>query len=250
MRRIWWVLPFLLLAAQPAASRPRDEALAGAFRCAVIADSRQWLDCYYGAAQPVRAALGLQPALAAQVQLAASPPAGGAPRDEAARDDVMTTAAGCIRAGSERAWLDCYYAAAMPMRVQLGLSAPATALAPPPPAPRMASAAPATPARTVPSGPPPMPKAGGMFAGLFNNPKPIVRDMPLQSYSFNKWGGVIVTLADGQEWEQLQEDEVSNRPNWKRDASQMRVTITPSMMNTFSMKVEGEQGFYKVKRTR
>ena len=60
----------LLLAAQPAASRPRDDALAGAFRCSVIADSRQWLDCYYGAAQPVRAALGLAPALAAQVRLA------------------------------------------------------------------------------------------------------------------------------------------------------------------------------------
>src|SRR6185503_11911330 len=76
MGRFWWILPVLLLASLPAAARPRDDALAGAFRCAGIADSRQWLDCYYGAAQPVRAALKLAPALAAQVQLAQSPPGG------------------------------------------------------------------------------------------------------------------------------------------------------------------------------
>ena len=40
----------------------RDEALARASRCYVIADDRNWLDCFYGAAQPVRAQLGLAPA--------------------------------------------------------------------------------------------------------------------------------------------------------------------------------------------
>ena len=59
-----------LLAAAPAQARPRDEALSGAFRCAGVADSHQWLDCYYGAAQPVRAALGMPPALPAQIKLA------------------------------------------------------------------------------------------------------------------------------------------------------------------------------------
>src|SRR3954470_3757509 len=142
MRRVWWILPFALLAAQPAASRPRDDALSGAFRCSVIADSRQWLGWYYGAAQPGRTALNLAPALAAQVRLANAPPAGGAPRDEAARDDVMSGAAGCIRAAGDRAWLECYYAAATPMRVQLGLAAPAAQrVAPAPPSrPQMASA--------------------------------------------------------------------------------------------------------------
>ena len=100
------------MAVAPAQARPRDEALSGAFRCAVIADSGQWLDCYYGAAQPVRAALGLPPALAGQVKLALSPPAGGAPRDEAVRDEVMAGAAGCNRVAGDRPWLDCYYAAA------------------------------------------------------------------------------------------------------------------------------------------
>ena len=67
MRHLYWavVLGAAVLVAMPAQARPRDEALSGAFRCAVIADSHAWLDCYYGAAQPVRAALGMAPALAA-----------------------------------------------------------------------------------------------------------------------------------------------------------------------------------------
>ena len=87
MRHIWWFLvPALFSLAAPAEARPRDDALSGAIRCGAIADSRQWLDCYYGAAQPVRAALGLGSALPAQITLAASPPAGGQPRDEPVRD--------------------------------------------------------------------------------------------------------------------------------------------------------------------
>ena len=67
MRHLWWLLvPVCVGLAAPAQARPRDEALSGAFRCAVIADSHQWLDCYYGAAQPMRAWLGLSPAPQAQ----------------------------------------------------------------------------------------------------------------------------------------------------------------------------------------
>jgi hypothetical protein len=248
MRRLLWILPFLLLAAQPAASRPRDDALAGAFRCSVIADSRQWLDCYYGAAQPVRTALNLAPALAAQVRLAASPPAGGVPRDVAIRDDVMSAAASCNRAGGDRAWLDCYYGAAIPMRAALGLSVPAGAAAPPP-VPRMASAAPPPP-RPVPSGPPPMPRSGGIFTGLWSEAKPVVKAMPMQSFSFNRAGGVIVTLADGEVWEQVTEDEVYHPARWNKPPQEMLVTISPAVMRTFNMKVEGEYGLYKVKRVR
>src|SRR5215469_3522888 len=137
MRQLYWALLFggAVMAALPAQARPRDEVLSGAFRCAVIADSRTWLDCYYGAAQPVRAALGMPPALGPQVKLAASPPAGGAPRDEGVRDNVMATAAACNRQSGDRPWLDCYYAAAMPMRSQLGLSAPAQGASRPTPVP-------------------------------------------------------------------------------------------------------------------
>jgi len=40
-------------------------------RCGALTDLRQFLDCYYGAAQPLRSQLGLPPAPAAQQRLAA-----------------------------------------------------------------------------------------------------------------------------------------------------------------------------------
>jgi len=250
MRHFWW-LPILLVLAMPAQARPRDDVLSGAFRCAVIADSRMWLDCYYGAAQPARAALSMPPALAAQVKLAAAPPAGGAPRDEAIRDDVMSSATGCIRVTADRAWLDCYYSAAAPMRVQLGLAAP-QAVAKPAAAPQLASAAP--PVRPVaptrPAGPPPMPRSTGLLNGLIDDMKPIVRNMPMQSYVMDRSGAFTVTLADGQVWKQAAEDEVYHPARWRKQAQEMQVTITPAVMHTFNMKVEGENKSYKVRRVR
>ena len=51
------------LSAAPAiADTTRDEVLAGVARCGVIHDDRVWLDCVYGANQPMRAQLGLTPA--------------------------------------------------------------------------------------------------------------------------------------------------------------------------------------------
>jgi len=253
MRHILWLLvPAVLSLAAPAQARPRDDALTGAIRCGVVADSRQWLDCYYGAAQPVRAALGLVPALAAQVQLAAAPPVGGQPRDEAVRDEVVSAAAACMRMAADRAWLDCYYAAAMPMRAQMGLSAPQTAARPAPvpvpapqPAPQLASVPPAPPA-----GPPPMPRKSGMFAGIFSSPKPIVSDMPMQSYVLNDKGAFTVTLADGQVWEQLDEDQAYHPARWRKDPSELRVTIKPDAMHIYIMTVPDEGRLYKVRRIR
>jgi hypothetical protein len=40
----------------------RDQVLSAAYGCTTVAEDRGWLDCYYGAAQPLRAALGLPPA--------------------------------------------------------------------------------------------------------------------------------------------------------------------------------------------
>jgi hypothetical protein len=250
MRRFFWLfVPVLLGLVAPAEARPRDDALTGAIRCGVVADSRQWLDCYYGAAQPVRAALGLGPALAGQISLAASPPAGGAPRDEAIRDQVVAHAAGCTRETADRQWLDCYYAAAMPMRVQLGLSAPQGAVRPvPAPAPLLASMPAPKPA--APSGPPPMPRERGLFAGVFSNLKPIVHSVPMQSYEMNDRGAFTVTLADGQVWAQSAEDEVYHPARWRKPASEMLVTIAPDAMHTYKLTVDGEAYFYKVHRIR
>ena len=57
----------------PALAAARDDVLYGISRCGGIADDRTWLDCVYGAAQPMRAQLGLQPAPASQQKLV--PPA-------------------------------------------------------------------------------------------------------------------------------------------------------------------------------
>jgi hypothetical protein len=227
----------------PAGARPRDDALAGAFRCAVIAESRQWLDCYYGAVQPVRAGLGMPPALAAQIKLASAPPSGGQPRDESVRDDVMTAATGCIRITGERPWLDCYYAAATPMRVLLGLSGPPVA---PKPLPQLAYVPP--PAQST--RPPPMPRNAGLLDGMFSDTKPIVRNIAMQSFSLDRSGAFTVTLADGQVWAQLQEDQIYHPARWGRAGPDKLVTIAPGPMHTFSMKVSGQSRSYKVRRLR
>jgi hypothetical protein len=55
----------------------RDEVLSGIARCSVIHDNRVWLDCVYGAQQPMRALLALPPAPEYQQRLV--PPAGSTP---------------------------------------------------------------------------------------------------------------------------------------------------------------------------
>jgi hypothetical protein len=52
----------------------REDVVSGLTRCAQLTDDRQWLDCYYGAAQPMRAWLGLSPAPQAQLKLLQSQP--------------------------------------------------------------------------------------------------------------------------------------------------------------------------------
>jgi hypothetical protein len=54
----------------------RDDVKSGMERCDVIQDDRTWLDCLYGAEQPMRARLGLPPAPEFQQRLV--PPAGAA----------------------------------------------------------------------------------------------------------------------------------------------------------------------------
>ena len=240
-----------LLCAPSAQARPRDDAMAGAFRCAAIGSSRVWLDCYYGAAQPVRAQLGMAPAPASQVKLAAAPPGGGAVQDNAVRDSIMADAAGCIRLGSERQWLNCYYGVTQPMRARLGLSAlPQAPGAParPMPAAGIARTTPAT--GIAPATPPPMPRRHGLFAGLLNDPAPIVRRVPAKSYSFDRKGAFTVVLADGQVWKQSEEDAIHHPAKWRGAAPDLLVSVSPGAMNTFDLSVEGYDRYYKARRVR
>jgi hypothetical protein len=62
-----------MLAASPMVSLawagPREDMMVGISRCTGIADDRTFLNCVYGAAQPLRARLGLPPAPDAQQRL-------------------------------------------------------------------------------------------------------------------------------------------------------------------------------------
>jgi hypothetical protein len=76
MRGKFLLVGLVLLTQSALAGPARDEVMSSAARCAGIADDRTWLDCYYGAAQPMRGSLGLSPAPYTQTKLV--PPAGAA----------------------------------------------------------------------------------------------------------------------------------------------------------------------------
>ena len=80
------ILPALLALTAPAVAGPREDTLAGISRCAALPDDRSFLDCLYGAAQPMRSRLGLPPASEAQQRLvppayavSSAPPSASAP---------------------------------------------------------------------------------------------------------------------------------------------------------------------------
>jgi hypothetical protein len=86
------LFPLALLAVAPAMAAPRDDVYSASQRCAAITDDRIWLDCYYGAAQPMRGQLQLPPAPAAQTALVPAP-VPGAPIPALAMRPAQTAAA-------------------------------------------------------------------------------------------------------------------------------------------------------------
>ena len=58
-----------MAAGNSAMAGTREDVLAGTARCGAISDDRVWLDCYYGAAQPMRSRFGLTPAPEFQTKL-------------------------------------------------------------------------------------------------------------------------------------------------------------------------------------
>jgi hypothetical protein len=164
----------------------REDVVAGLTRCAVLADDRQWLDCYYGAAQPMRAWLGLSPAPQAQLKLLQAQP--------------------------------------------------------------KPTALPTTVSRAaVRSGPPPMPKSSGMFDVMGGDD--VVNNVPISSYDVTA-KGFTVTLADGQVWQQTDDDASKQPVRWRQPASSMRVTISQGAMHSFNLVVNDENLHHKVRRVR
>lgn len=213
--------------ALPAAARPRDEAMSGAFRCAAIGDLRAWLDCFYGAAQPVRAALAMPPAPQAQLALVAKPPTGAVPPDDVAlRDAAMGEAFRCNGAADERQWLSCYYGAAAGVRAKLGLASAS------PPSPKAIAPAPAF--------------------GMAPKPKIAIPDSAdhvaahMQSYSFDGDGMFTVTLDNGQVWRQITGD--TDYAHWKKPAGIYQVRITHGALSSYNLQVRNSPGLFKVRR--
>lgn len=214
--------------ALPAAARPRDEAMSGAFRCAAIGDLRTWLDCFYGAAQPVRAALAMAAAPQSQVRLVAAPPAGSVPAEDGAlRDAAMGDTVRCSSVVDERVWLSCYYGAAAAVRAKLGL-APAS-----PPLQKPIASAPAF-------GMAPKPKTE-----ISNNADHIAARM--QSYSFDGDGMFTVTLDNGQTWRQIGGD--TDYAHWKKNAGSYQVRISHGVLGSYNFQVLGSPGIFKARRT-
>ena len=74
MRRVLTFAALLLMAFnRPVWADDRDNIMAAFGRCGVFADDRTWLNCIYGAVQPMRGKLGLPPAPASQTNLVPSP---------------------------------------------------------------------------------------------------------------------------------------------------------------------------------
>jgi hypothetical protein len=209
-----------------AQARPRDEVMSHAFQCAVIGDSRLWLDCYYGSAQPVRAALGLQPAPPGQVKLATQPPVASPTNPEIAiRDQVMSYGFRCNMLTNERQWLECYYASAQPMRAHLGL----------PPAPQLTASL--LQHSTVPDN----------FGIEERSGSPIDHiDSRMANYSFGRGGIFAVTLANGEVWQQMSGD--TNNAHWAKSPGSYIVRISRGFFGSYNLSVNNGPISYKVHR--
>jgi hypothetical protein len=181
--RVRTIIAALIVGVVPAHADTRDDVVSGISRCGVIHDNRVWLDCVYGAVQPMRSQLGLQPAPEFQQRLVPPP--------------------------------------------QLGMPAP------------LPAAAPAAPARVA-SRPAPRRKVG-FWENLLGDPPPVSSGR-MASYSFEKGGGFLVTLENGQKWRQTEVE--GGTAHWTREASTYQVTVSSGTLGTYYLRTnEGPQIF-------
>ncbi len=163
---------------------------------------------------------------------------------EPTRDAVMAGAERCDGIADNRVWLDCFYGSAQPMRGLLGLpAAPASQVRLVPPA----GSVPQRPAAHVAAAAPPPEKSGGFFEALLGSTRPVVSNMAMTNYKFDRNRTFTITLQDGTVWQQMESDLVF--ASWKKAPSAYLVTINTSTGNTFALKVKGQPGIiYHVTR--
>ena len=160
---------------------------------------------------------------------------------EPTRDEVMSGAERCAGIADNHAWLDCFYGSAQPMRALLGLvPAPSAQLRlVPPPGAHYAGG------QAVPA---PRAESGGFFSMLLGSGKPLITNMPMAAYDLSLSPGFIVTLADGQRWGQNETDV--RVAHWRKPAATYLVTISSGALNSYNLRVQGEDTIYKVHKLR
>lgn len=157
------------------------------------------------------------------------------------RDEVMSGAERCAGLTDNRTWLDCFYGSAQPMRALLGLAPAPPAqvrLVPPPGA--------AYPGPVAPRRASPPEKPSSFVRDILGSSRPIVSDMPMASYRFERDGRFVVVLRTGESYRQLEGDLVLAK--WDRPPETYLVTIIGAADN-FLLKVKNQPGMvYHVRR--
>jgi len=215
----------------------RESVIATAMRCSVIADSHQWLDCFYGSAQQMRQSLGLAPALSDQVRLTQNPPSGGTVYDADIRVSVLSAAVNCGNLDDDRRWLRCYYGSTDPLRVRLGLqpiSPPGTS--PVVPIQRGAAATLAMPNDIA--------AAAGPALSPVNGPTRFPVVSRVKSSSFNQLGMFTVALVNGQTWRQLSGDTNNAVHIGANDV----ITVSRGALGSYNLRIGKHPEYFKVMR--
>jgi hypothetical protein len=151
------------------------------------------------------------------------------------RDDVMLNLQRCSSIPDNRAWLNCFYGAAQPMRAQLGL----------PPAPE----AQVNLVKNTPMAPPPMKQEsdsgwlgiGNIFGSSGNTDSNMAGAMRLSAFTFGKDGLFTATLADGEVWKQSPYDDL--RAHWSEPPASYSVVVSSDMLGSHTMRVKGDQNY-------
>jgi hypothetical protein len=163
------------------------------------------------------------------------------PAQAGTREDVLSGIARCGAIADDHTWLNCLYGAAQPMRSQLGLPP-----APPGQTSLVPAASAASPRFSAPMSAAIAPKEnGGFFSRLLGGEK-VLTDVKLSDYYFNPQGFFVVTLANGQIWEQ-QDGPLAH---WRGPAAQYAVSVSKGAVGSFNLIVARENVLYKVHRIR
>ena len=218
MMKIYIAIPAFMMSAVPAMADSRDLVLERMSRCYALTDTRQYLECLYGAVQPLRSELGLPQApqavtFAGQFARPAPQAAYGptAPTGNAAPVRPTLVPQQTYRAPSATSGVLSAVLGMKTTRVapdQFGL-----------------------------------PNARASAGGVDHI------TARLAEYSFDRRTGFFtVTLDNGQVWEQQKGDEHS--PSWKKPAASYVATVSYGAMGSYNLSIAGERQPYKVQRLR